>query len=78
MKGNVFGTLCVMDKEEKVFSEEDINYLKSMADISSDMIELDQTKYSMGFLSVPSSRSLKEFPFFRCRELLTAIDQSKS
>ncbi|MCM3676511.1 hypothetical protein M3699_22310 [Peribacillus simplex] len=52
-KGNVFGTLCVMDKEEKVFSEEDINYLKSMADILSHMIELDQTKYGMGFLSVP-------------------------
>ncbi|MBO0999325.1 STAS domain-containing protein [Bacillus sp. SD075] len=53
LKGDVFGTLCVMDKEEKVFSEEDINYLKSMADILSHMIELDQTKYSMGFLSVP-------------------------
>lgn len=26
LKGNVFGTLCVMDKEEKVFSEEDIFY----------------------------------------------------
>jgi rsbT co-antagonist protein RsbR len=53
LKGNVFGTLCVMDREERVFSEEDINYLKSMADILSHMIELDYTKYNMGFLSVP-------------------------
>ncbi|MFD6443309.1 GAF domain-containing protein, partial [Peribacillus sp. NPDC060186] len=29
LKGKVFGTLCVMDREERVFSEEDINYLKS-------------------------------------------------
>lgn len=53
LKGDVFGTLCVMDKEEKDFSQDDINYLKSMAEIFSHMIELDQTKYNMGFLSVP-------------------------
>ncbi|MDP1418338.1 hypothetical protein Q8G35_07925 [Peribacillus simplex] len=41
LKGNVFGSLCVMDKEEKVFSGEDINYLKSMADILSHMIKLN-------------------------------------
>ncbi|MGG0410469.1 anti-anti-sigma factor [Peribacillus simplex] len=51
LKGNVFGTLCVMDKKEKVFLGEDINYLKSMADILSHMIKLNH--YSMGFLSVP-------------------------
>ena len=53
LKGNVFGTLCVMDKEEKEFTAEDIDYLKSMAGILSHMIELDQTKYNLGFLSVP-------------------------
>lgn len=53
LKGNVFGTLCVMDKEEKEFTAEDIAYLKSMASILSHMIELDQTKYNLGFLSVP-------------------------
>jgi rsbT co-antagonist protein RsbR len=52
-KGKVFGTLCVMDKEEKSFSEDDISYLKSMAEILSYIIELDQTKYNMDFLSVP-------------------------
>lgn len=53
LKGNVFGTLCVMDREEKEFSEDDITYLKSMADLLSHIIELDQTKYNMDFLSVP-------------------------
>jgi rsbT co-antagonist protein RsbR len=53
INGNVFGTLCVMDREERNFSEDDINYLKSIADILSHMIELDQTKYNIGFLSVP-------------------------
>jgi len=52
-EGNVFGTLCVMDKEEKNFSEDDIEYLKSMADVLSHIIELDQTKYNMSYLSVP-------------------------
>lgn len=53
LDGEVFGTLCVMDKEEKDFSEEDIEYLKSMAAILSHIIELDQTKYNMAFLNVP-------------------------
>ncbi|MYL32472.1 STAS domain-containing protein [Pontibacillus yanchengensis] len=52
-EGNVFGTLCVMDKEEKQFSDEDIHYLKSMAEILSHLIELDQTKYNMDYLTVP-------------------------
>ena len=51
--GKIFGTLCVMDKEEKAFSEDDISYLKSMAEILSYIIDLDQTKYNMDFLSVP-------------------------
>lgn len=53
LEGNVFGTLCVMDREEKQFTEDDINYLKSMADLLSHIIDLDKTKYYMGFLSVP-------------------------
>ncbi|WP_226659095.1 GAF domain-containing protein [Guptibacillus hwajinpoensis] len=51
--GKLFGTLCVMDKQEKVFSQDDITYLKSMAEILSYLIELDQTKYNLDFLSVP-------------------------
>ncbi|WP_223700050.1 STAS domain-containing protein [Sutcliffiella deserti] len=51
--GNVFGTLCVMDKEEKEFSEADIAYLKSMAEVLSHLIELDETKYNMAYLNVP-------------------------
>ena len=43
LNGDVFGTLCVMDREERVFSETDIDYLKTMAEILSHMIELDQT-----------------------------------
>ncbi|MGG0576327.1 GAF domain-containing protein [Priestia aryabhattai] len=53
LKGNVFGTICVMDKEEKEFSGEDIAFLQSMAGILSHMIDLDETRYQMGFLSVP-------------------------
>lgn len=53
LNGKVFGTLCVMDKEEKHFDEDDINYLKSMAEILSHIIELDQTKYNMSLLNVP-------------------------
>ncbi|MBM7551553.1 STAS domain-containing protein [Thalassobacillus pellis] len=53
MKGEVFGTLCVMDKEEKDFSDEDIEYLKSMAEVISYLIELDQTKFNMAYMNVP-------------------------
>lgn len=51
--GEVFGTLCVMDKDEKTFSEDDVMFLKSMADVLSHLIELDETKYNMGLLNVP-------------------------
>ncbi|MBH0168939.1 MAG: GAF domain-containing protein [Bacillota bacterium] len=53
LKGNVFGTLCVMDRKEREFSEDDVNYLHSIAGILSHIIELDETKHHMGFLSVP-------------------------
>ncbi|QHT47711.1 GAF domain-containing protein [Bacillus sp. SB49] len=51
--GNTFGTLCVMDSEEKVFEQEDIRFLKSIADVLSHIIELDQTQYNMALLNVP-------------------------
>lgn len=51
--GEVFGTLCVMDKEEKQFSDDDISFLNSMASVLSYLIELDQTKYNIGFMNVP-------------------------
>ncbi|ARI76448.1 STAS domain-containing protein [Halobacillus mangrovi] len=51
--GEVFGTLCVMDREEKDFSDDDIMFLKSMADVLSHLVELDETKYNMSLLNVP-------------------------
>ncbi|SES11447.1 GAF domain-containing protein [Salipaludibacillus aurantiacus] len=53
LDGEVFGTLCVMDREEKDFSDHDRDFLYSMADIFSHLIELDETKYNMGLLNVP-------------------------
>lgn len=53
LQGNVFGTLCVMDRAEKEFTEENKEYLTSIADVLSHLIELDQTKYNLSFLSVP-------------------------
>ncbi|KYG32323.1 GAF domain-containing protein [Alkalihalobacillus trypoxylicola] len=51
--GHEFGTLCVLDKEEKVFSEQDIEFLKNIADILSFMIELDEAYQDLELLSVP-------------------------
>ncbi|MFC7321725.1 STAS domain-containing protein [Halobacillus campisalis] len=53
LNGEVFGTLCVMDKQEKEFKKKDIDYLKSMAEVLSHLIELDETKYNMSLLNVP-------------------------
>lgn len=53
LKGEVFGTLCVMDKNEKEFDEEDVEFLYSIAAVLSHMIELDQTHYNMGLMNVP-------------------------
>ncbi|PPA69313.1 STAS domain-containing protein [Jeotgalibacillus proteolyticus] len=53
LQGDIFGTLCVMDKDEKVFNQEEIDYLKGMAEVLAHTIELDQTTYNMTFLSVP-------------------------
>lgn len=52
-EGGIFGTLCVMDREEKSFSDEDIEYLRSLAGVLSHMIELDQLSYNIAYLTVP-------------------------
>ncbi|MBM7580460.1 GAF domain-containing protein [Jeotgalibacillus terrae] len=52
-EGDVFGTLCVMDRDEKSFSDEDIEYLHSLSGILAHMIELDQLNYNMTYLNVP-------------------------
>lgn len=51
--GNVFGTLCVMDKEEKHFTEKNILFLKQMAEVLSYIIHLDNTVADIELLSVP-------------------------
>lgn len=51
--GNVFGTLCVMDKEEKQFTDENIHFLKNMAEVLSYIIHLDSTIADIELLSVP-------------------------
>lgn len=51
--GEVFGTLCVMDKEEKDFTDKDIQFLKQMADVLSYVIHLDNTLADIELLSVP-------------------------
>ncbi|MEC3883912.1 GAF domain-containing protein [Halobacillus sp. HZG1] len=53
LRGNVFGTLCVMDKEEKQFTDEDIEFLQTIAAVLSHMIDLDQTHYNMRLMNVP-------------------------
>ncbi|SIS40480.1 GAF domain-containing protein [Salimicrobium flavidum] len=52
-KGEVFGTLCVLDQEEKNFSEEDVEFLQSIANVLSYLIELDHTQFNMALLNVP-------------------------
>lgn len=51
--GQSFGTLCVMDEEERSFSEEDVTYIRTIADVLSFIIELDETHEDIGLLSVP-------------------------
>lgn len=51
--GEVFGTLCVMDKEEKDFTDNDIHFLKQMAEVLSYVIHLDTTLGDIELLSVP-------------------------
>lgn len=58
-----------MDKEEKNFQEK-ILLLQSMAGILSHMIDLDETRYQMGFLSVPIIPITEGFRFFLFKVLL--------
>lgn len=51
--GRVFGTLCVMDKEEKEFTENNIHFMKNMAEVLSYIIHLDNTIADIELLSVP-------------------------
>ncbi|WP_422124547.1 GAF domain-containing protein [Planococcus sp. X10-3] len=51
--GNVFGTLCVMDKEEKEFTEKNIQFLTNMSEVLSYIIHLDNTIADIELLSVP-------------------------
>lgn len=53
VEGDVFGTLCVMDKKDKQFSEQNLQFLKTMAGVLSYVIELDETFMEMELLSVP-------------------------
>lgn len=51
--GTNFGTLCLMDKEEKTFSNEQIDMVQSIADVLSYIIELDDLYEDIDLLSVP-------------------------
>jgi len=51
--GNQFGTLCVADEEKKKFSKEDIEYIRTIADVLSFIIELDETYEDIGMLNAP-------------------------
>ncbi|WP_186370697.1 GAF domain-containing protein [Shouchella miscanthi] len=51
--GEPFGTLCVMDEEERQFSNEDVTYIRTIADVLSFIIELDETHEDIDLLSVP-------------------------
>lgn len=53
MAGDTFGTLCIMDHEEKRFSDDDIEFLKTIASVLSYIIELDETFADIELLSVP-------------------------
>ncbi|MBM7097876.1 MULTISPECIES: STAS domain-containing protein [Alteribacter] len=52
-EGEIFGTLCVMNKEETNFTDDDARYLNSMAEVLTYLIELDDVKNSMSYLTVP-------------------------
>ncbi|WP_176142376.1 GAF domain-containing protein [Halobacillus hunanensis] len=51
--GMEFGTLCVMDKEPRKFTEEEAYFLRSVGQIFSYIISLDQTQQRVDLLSVP-------------------------
>ncbi|MBM7633187.1 GAF domain-containing protein [Geomicrobium sediminis] len=51
--GKPFGTLCVMDRNEKAFSKEQVEFMKMVAGVLSYMIELDEAYEDMKLLSAP-------------------------
>lgn len=51
--GQPFGTLCVMDRGEKSFSNEQVEFMKTVAGVLSYMIELDEAYEDMKLLSAP-------------------------
>ncbi|WP_431801883.1 STAS domain-containing protein [Halobacillus andaensis] len=48
-----FGTLCVMDREVRNFSEKEINFLQSLGQTFNSIIHLDQTQQQVDLLSTP-------------------------
>jgi rsbT co-antagonist protein RsbR len=51
--GKEFGTLCVADRNDREFSEEEIEYMKTFGSVLSYIIELDETYEDIGMLSAP-------------------------
>ncbi|WP_461611025.1 GAF domain-containing protein [Cytobacillus kochii] len=51
--GSNFGTLCLMDKDEKTFTNEQVEMVQSIADVLSYIIELDDLYEDIDLLSVP-------------------------
>ncbi|WP_163528123.1 GAF domain-containing protein [Halobacillus ihumii] len=52
-EGREFGTLCVMDQEPRKFTKEEAYFLRSVGQIFSYIISLDQTQQRVDLLSVP-------------------------
>ncbi|MFG6150562.1 STAS domain-containing protein [Halobacillus sp. B23F22_1] len=48
-----FGTLCVMDLEEKQFTERELSFLQSVGKVFNFIINLDETKQQVDLLSTP-------------------------
>ncbi|GAK14321.1 STAS domain-containing protein [Geomicrobium sp. JCM 19039] len=53
MNGVPFGTLCIMDPEEKTFTDDQVAFVESFAYVLSYMIELDETIHDLELISVP-------------------------
>ncbi|MFD2923394.1 GAF domain-containing protein [Halobacillus naozhouensis] len=52
-EGKEFGTLCVMDQKPREFTEEEARFLRSVGQVFSYIISLDQTQQRIDLLSVP-------------------------
>ncbi|PYZ97431.1 anti-anti-sigma factor [Alteribacter lacisalsi] len=73
--GNLFGTLCVMSKNEKNFTQEDKRYITDMADVLSYMVDFDHTNRIVASLIVPIVPVTKGISIL---PLQGAMDQSRS